>query len=180
MKSEFFAWDKLDPENAKAARRSLLTFSIITLLVANLTFLSDRFSFFGFLIAVTQTELVALGRILSSIILSAFLLMDFPNWIASISSIHSNRVQLKQTKAAMSLAEDYGYHEEGYENYDEFREMQNDHETNLKRIIGNYQKTAFSFEAVGKIILTIVLPIAIGLIAIFKPYSLKALIQYLS
>jgi hypothetical protein len=180
MKSEFFAWDKLDPENAMAARRSLLTFSIITFLVANLTFLSDRFLFFGFLIAVTQTELVALGRILSGIMLSAFLLKDLPNWIASISSIHSKRVQLKQTKEAMSLAENYGYHDEDYVNYDEFKEMQGNHETNLKRIIGNYQKTAFSFEALGTVILTIVLPIVIGLLAILQPYSLKALIQHLS
>jgi len=77
-----FSINDLDPQDSRSARKSLMVVSASTLFVANLTFLSSEFSFFGFLIEISHERIVAVGRILSLVLLLIFVLKEMPYFVA--------------------------------------------------------------------------------------------------
>jgi len=178
-----FSINDLDPQDSRSARKSLMVVSASTLFVANLTFLSSEFSFFGFLIEISHERIVAVGRILSLVLLLIFVLKEMPYFVALLRNRSLEKLTLKHKAEHTSLADRWGHNDGEYSGDGpeaEFQDLAYRQGFEKAQVDIKYSKAAALVSFLGALLIKYSLPIALGSLAAFFPFALDATVGWLS
>lgn len=177
-----FIWDKFDPADNKSAKRSLLAFSIATLLLANTTIVSEELSILGLVFEVSQPRLIALGQLLSFSFLVLYLIKEIPHLLISFQLWSIGRLKKKHDFQQRNLADHWGY--PGHDQYEdgpngEFKELEDRHKWEQSNVERRFDPIIASFRVIAETTTRYLIPVATGILASCYPYSLDKLTSYL-
>jgi hypothetical protein len=174
-----FTWNNFDPADSNAARRALLGAACVTLLLTNLTFIDDEISILGFAIAINKDEMVAAGRIFSTIFLGMFILKELPNLIAGIYHWRKDTLEIQFQSQNKDLADFHGVSDEpDYAN--DFEELLNSQKWQMTKLDAFFEQMLIGVNLFIRAILEYSFPILLGLLASIKPYAMSDLIEHIS
>ena len=182
MGCRLFTWDNFDPADTKIAKRSLLTFSIGTLLLANITIVSDDFSVLGLVVEVSQPRLIALGQVLSSVFLVLFVVKELPNVFLAFQLRAIMRLKREQELQRSKLAESWGMNSgKEYEASPdgEFNELTDTHEWEHSRVEKRFRDFIAGANRLAGLITDYLIPLSAGILAILYPFALDQLTSHL-
>lgn len=176
-----------DHADLNKTRRSLYVCGVFTLVVANATFLTNKISLFGLEFAIEQSDLVALGQLVTIFLLLIFVLQTAEAAVEACYKILraiNERSEDKSNKTIEAISNDIerrssGQPEQGPEDYLEpwefdayqaslMRERNESMMMGLKMVVSGF--VAFTTKY------TIVLSVSV--FAVFFPEQLSALIQF--
>jgi hypothetical protein len=169
--------DYLDNSTEAKARRNTLIASGITFLIANLKMESNVLEILSLKFIIEPTRLVAVGQIISCLLLGIFLLRAAPRAIEGVKNIWLKNYIKRENEQLMSLSMDlFGYDGEipndGSPDQ-EFKDAQYEltSERERKQKLFEYWKQLST--AFATLFVDFVLPFTLALLAIFSPYSVS-------
>ena len=177
-----FTWDKFDPADNKSAKRSLLAFSIGTLLLANTTIVSEEISILGLVFEVSQPRLIALGQLLSFSFLVLYLIKEIPHLLVSFQLWSIGRLKKKHDLQKRNLADSFGH--PGYDQYEdgpngEYKELEDSQKWEQSNVERQFGSLIAPFRVIAETTTRYLIPVATGILASCYPYSLDKLTTYL-
>jgi hypothetical protein len=104
-----------DVESLIKTRRSLLVASITTLIFANLNFSTDKISFLGVEILMSQDTIVRLGQAGTLYFLVVFLLQAAPEFVKMFGWLWDTRIDSLERKAWNNFREEWNLDDDGYQ-----------------------------------------------------------------
>lgn len=165
-----------DLSNSKSARRALYSASLITFIVANLTFTSTKFGLFGLEVVFEQERLVAVGQISVFILLVVFFLRASPGFSDLLAERRSDKINRKHNHESLNLEQLWNAPDQYQDGPDGDRNrmsVEQTHEMNsyTSKRISRFRFLTFSAE----IVVSYLLPAGLGLWAISQPNGLRLL-----
>ncbi|WP_156788493.1 hypothetical protein [Roseobacter sp. CCS2] len=176
-----FTWDNFDPADSKIAKRSLLAFSIGTLMLGNITIVSEEFSILGLVVEVSQPRLIALGQLLSFFFLILYILKEAPNLFISFQLWAISRLKTKQSSQRRDLADSWGFDNFGpYEDSPdgEFKELEDKHKWEHDEVERRFGMVISWAKFIAETATKYFIPVTAGILAIFYPSSLDQFTSY--
>ncbi|MFM7655336.1 MAG: hypothetical protein ACKO56_08085 [Paracoccaceae bacterium] len=105
-----------DVENLIKTRRSLMIASIATLIFASLSIASEKATFLGIEILISQRNIVLVGQACSLYLLIVFLLQALPEFIKMFGWIWDARINSLERQAWNNFGDEWGFHDDdGYQ-----------------------------------------------------------------
>ncbi len=106
-----------DVENLVKTRRALMIVSLLTLVFANLTIVSEKFSFFGIEVLISQKSIVLAGQAATLYLSMVFLLQALPEFIKMFGWMWDARINSLERVAWSNYRNDWGFNEGDYEEH---------------------------------------------------------------
>lgn len=161
---------------SKSARRALYSASVATLGIANLTFISTKLSVLKLEVSFEQERLVAVGQIAVFIFLVVFLLRASSGFSDLLVNNKSIKMRRQHSIEKFNWEQNWNTPDQYQDDPKaELNEMSLRQTRQLNTLASRRLKLSQFFTLVAEVVVSYLLPVGLGLIAIFHPHGLRIL-----
>lgn len=165
----------LDHSDAPKTRAAVLSAAIFKMVLANLTLATDRIALLGLEVIVQQDRLVAMGRIVTSVLLGLFVLRSVPGLIEAWRLLRIARLEHSEARARTEVIETFGLDAPGppeYGPHAEIDEIESNHAHLRWQTERRVETLNFRFGIALSLSIDLLFPAAVALTAIFYPEAI--------